>query len=123
VEVNLRVLKSNDNRRDRTPGRQALETNTFPTATFSLTAPIALESEPVEGVPIAVPAIGDLTLYGVTRQVSIELAGQLVGDQVVVVGSTEILFADYDIDPPSAQIVLSVEDHGIMEFQLFLERA
>ena len=122
VEVNLAALKSNDDRRDRTLGRQALESNTFPTATFSLTAPIVLDTEPVEGVPIAVTAVGDLTLHGVTRQVSIELEGQLVGDQVVVVGSTEILFSDYDIDPPSAQIVLSVANNGIMELQLFLER-
>ena len=123
MEANLAALKSDDDRRDRTLGRQALHTNTFPTATFSLTAPIVLETEPVEGVPIAVTAIGDLTLHGVTQQVSIELEGQLVGGQVVVVGSTEILFSDYEIDPPSAQIVLSVADHGIMEFQLVLERA
>jgi polyisoprenoid-binding protein YceI len=123
VEANLAALRSDDTRRDRTLGRQALQTNTFPTATFSLTAPILLETEPVEGVPIAVMAIGDLTLHGVTRQVSIELEGQLVENQVVVVGSTEILFSDYDIDAPSAQIVLSVADNGIMEFQLSLERA
>ena len=37
-------------------------------------------------------------------------------------GSIEIVFADYDMDPPSAFIVLEVDDHGIMEFQLVFER-
>ena len=122
VEANLAALRSYDNRRDRTLGRQALETNAFPTATFSLTEPVVLDVEPVEGVPIVVTAVGDLTLHGVTRRVTVDLEGQLVANRVVVVGSTPILFSDYDIDPPSAVIVLAVEDNGVMEFQLVLER-
>lgn len=82
-----------------------------------------MEAEPVEGVPLAVAAVGDLTLHGVTRQVTVELEGQLVGNRVVVVGSTPIVFSDYEIDSPSAVIVLAVEDHGVMEFQLVFERA
>lgn len=123
VEANLAALTSDDDRRDRALGQQALETNTFPTGTFSLTEPITLETEPVDGVPIAATAVGDLTLHGVTRSVSIALEGQLVGDQVVVIGSTEVVFADFDIDPPSAIVVVSVADVGTMEFQLVLERA
>lgn len=122
VEANLASLSSDDDRRDRALSRQALETNDFPTATFSLTESIALDGEPAEGVPIAATAVGDLTLHGVTRSVVVNLEGQLVGDQVVVIGSTEIVFADFDIDPPSAIILVSVVDLGTMEFQLVLEQ-
>jgi polyisoprenoid-binding protein YceI len=122
VEANLQALRSDDDRRDRTLGRQALETNAFPTAAFSLSEPITLAVEPVEGVPIAAVAVGELTLHGVTREVSVALEGQLVGDQVVVVGSAPVVFADYDIDPPSAVIVVSVADNGVFEFQFVLER-
>lgn len=122
VEANLQALQSDDDRRDRTLGRQALETNTFPTATFSLSEPITLEAEPVEGVPIATVAVGELTLHGVTREVSVALEGQLVNGRVVVVGSAPIVFADYEIDPPSAVIVVSVADNGVFEFQFVLER-
>jgi hypothetical protein len=38
-------------------------------------------------------------------------------------GSIEIVFADYQIDPPSSFAVLSVDDHGVMELQLFLGRS
>ena len=41
---------------------------------------------------------------------------------VTVAGSIEILFADYDIDQPTSFLVLSIEDHGIMEFQLHFRR-
>ena len=72
---------------------------------------------------LSVTATGDLTLHGVTREVQIPMEGQLVGDRVAVVGSLEIVFADYDMDTPSAFIVLAIDDHGIMEFQLVFERS
>jgi hypothetical protein len=34
-----------------------------------------------------------------------------------------VLFADYGIEKPRAQIVVDVEDHGVMEFQLHFTRA
>ena len=122
IEVDLTALTSDDSRRDGALRRQALETNTYPTTTFTLTEPIPIDAVPAEGVALSVTATGDLTLHGVTREVQIPMEGQLVGDRVAVVGSLEIIFADYDMDPPSAFIVLEVDDHGIMEFQLVFER-
>ena len=58
-----------------------------------------------------------------TKSVSIPLQGQLVDDQVVVVGSTAIVFADYQIAQPTAASVLSVDDHGVLELQLVFNRA
>lgn len=122
IEVDLTALTSDDSRRDGALRRQALETNTYPTTTFTLTEPIPIDAVPAEGVALSVTATGDLTLHGVTREVQIPMEGQLVGDRVAVVGSLEIIFADYDMDTPSAFIVLAIDDHGIMEFQLVFER-
>ncbi len=123
IEVDLTALTSDDSRRDGALRRQALETNTYPTTTFTLTEPIPIDAVPAEGVALSVTATGDLTLHGVTREVRIPMEGQLVGDRVAVVGSLEIVFADYDMDTPSAFIVLAIDDHGIMEFQLVFERS
>ena len=49
-------------------------------------------------------------------------AGQLVGDRIVVVGSSGVTFADYEVTAPTSRVVVSVEDHGIMEFQLIFTR-
>ena len=49
------------------------------------------------------------------------MQGQLTDGFVVIVGSLEIQFADYDIDEPNSGLVLSVEDHGVVEFQLVFE--
>ncbi len=123
IEADLTRLASDDSRRDRALGSQGLEINDYPTASFSLTQPIALDAVPAEGDTIAIEAVGELTLHGVTNEVTIPLEGQRTGGFVVVVGSIEIVFADYGMETPSAFIVVSIEDFGLMELQLVFEPA
>ena len=123
IEVDLSQLTSDDSRRDGAIRRQALETEAFPNASFVLTAPVDLGSAPDAGASFTAEATGDLTIHGVTQSVTVPINGQLVGDTVVVVGLIEIQFADYAIEKPTAGIVLSVNDLGEMEFQLFLTRS
>jgi polyisoprenoid-binding protein YceI len=122
VTVNMTTLRSDDDRRDGRLREQAIETGRFPEATFTLTSPIDLGSAPAEGVTITAMATGDLTLHGVTKTVDVPVEARLTGDVVSVTGSIEVAFADYDIDQPTSFIVLSIEDHGIMEFQLHFRR-
>ena len=53
---------------------------------------------------------------------TIPLQAQRKGDVIAVVGSLDIPFADYSISKPSAAAVLSVDDHGVFEIQLFMTR-
>jgi hypothetical protein len=65
-----------------------------------------------------VVATGELTLNGATNTVEIPLQAQLADGAILVTGSPEILFADYGVTAPSAPVVVSVENHGILEFQI-----
>ena len=123
VEADLSTLASDDDRRDQQLQRQALETGAFPTATFVLTEPISLDSVPAEGQTIAVDATGELTVHGVTQTVTIPLQGAFVDGRVVVVGSTVLQLADYDIDAPESMAVLSVDDEATLELQLVFAQA
>ena len=118
ITADLTQLQSDESNRDRQLQRQGLETGTFPTATFKLTQPIALDSVPAEGEIIEVTATGDLTLHGVTKPVQIPLQARLESGVITVAGSLPIQFADYSIQQPQGMIVLSVEDHGILELQV-----
>ncbi len=118
ISADLTDLKSDNRYRDRALGRQALETNQFPMAVFKLLEPIEVDLFE-DGIAIVRSATGELTLHGVTKTITLELAGELVDDTVVVVGVHSILFSDYGIDTPSSRSVVSVEDNGLMEFQLF----
>jgi polyisoprenoid-binding protein YceI len=123
ITADLTTLVSDDDRRDGQLRRQGLETEQFPTATFSLTQPIELPDGAAAGESVEVTAVGELTLHGQANAVEMPMQARLDGDVIVLTGSIDILFADYGMDPPSSFIVLSVDDHGVMELQLFLTRA
>lgn len=101
---------------------RALDSSQFPTLTFKLTQPIALGSAATSGVALKTNAIGELTLRGQTRLVSVAIQAKRVGQTIVVVGSTGIKLADFGIPKPFSPRVVSLEDHGTMEFQLLLTR-
>ena len=121
-DVDMTTLTTDDARRDSAIRTQAIETARFPKATFVLTQPIQLGSIPADGEQIEINATGSLTLHGVTKTVTIPLQAQRKGEVIAVVGSLEIPFSDYGISQPRAAAVLSVDDKGTMEVQLFFTR-
>ena len=122
IEVDLTTITTNNSRRN-SKVQEALETDQFPTATFSLTDPIELGAGAAEGEKVSVTGTGDLTIHGVTRSVEVPLEAQLVDDTVVLVGSTELTFSDFGVEVPSAPVVVSVSDTGTLELQLLLTRS
>ncbi len=126
VTADLTGLASDVDRRDESLTSRGLETDTFPEANFTLTEPIELGEVPATGEDISVTAVGDLTLHGVTQSVEVAIDARWSvdesGEEIEVVGSTAIVMADYDIDPPSVGGIVDVDDNGTMEFQLFFTR-
>jgi polyisoprenoid-binding protein YceI len=117
VSADLTQLQSDESRRDDTIRHSGLESDTYPDATFELAEPIAFATLPEEGEVVDAQAVGNLTLHGVTRQVTLPLQARWNDGRIDVVGSLDIAFADYDITPPSIGPA-TVEDHGTIEVQL-----
>ena len=122
IQVDLTTLRTDDSRRDGAIQR-ALRTSQHPTATFSLTEELSIDGAAEAGTAVTLSAAGDLTVNGITQPVVVVIEAQLVGSVIAVVGSVEIIFADFDVTVPQVPIVLSAEDHGIMEFQLLFRRS
>lgn len=120
--VDMTTLKSDEDNRDRKFQGEIMETSTFPTATFTITQPIELGTVPADGAEITASATGDLTLHGVTKSVTLEVKAQRNGAIIDVLGSTNVLFADYDIDNPSNGAV-TTQDNGTIEFLLTFTKA
>lgn len=121
ITVDMSTITTDRSLRDNRT-RQALGTDQYPNAVFVLTEPVALPDGSADGAAFSLDAAGDLTVKGVTNPAVFALEAQLVDDVIVVVGSTEVIFDDYGVQAPSAPIVVSVEDHGIIEFQLLFTR-
>lgn len=121
VVVDMASLRSDSGGRDGRV-RSTLEVDQFPTATFELTTPIAFSDIPAEDELLTIQASGDFTAHGVTNPVTVDLEARLVGEVIIVIGSFEISFDDYNVTPPSAATVLSVEDVATIEWQLNLTK-
>ena len=121
ITVDLTTIRSNDRRRE-TPIRNAVGARDFPTAMFVLTEPVPVDVEALEaGSTILVDAVGDLTVKGTTNLVVLSLEATIAEPGVgLIIGSTEIFWEDFGVTPPRAPIVVSVEEHGILEFQLIV---
>jgi polyisoprenoid-binding protein YceI len=123
VDANLLNLKSDRDMRDNRIKTLGLESEKFPQSKFVLSEPIDFKSVPDVGETVRATAKGDFTLHGVTRPVSIPLEGRWDGRDIQVVGSLDVRFADYQIDPPTIGGFVSVKDQGVMEFQIFFRKA
>lgn len=119
--VDMGSLQTNNNMRD-SRVRQALDVSKFPEATLSLREPIELPADAATGGKVKVTAKASLTLHGVTKDVDIAVEAQYADGRIVIIGSTEIVFSDFEVEVPSSPVVLSVQDHGIMEFQALMQR-
>ncbi|MEU0314177.1 YceI family protein [Nocardioides sp. NPDC006273] len=115
IEVKVATIATDSDRRDDYFRDNAIQAEQFPTATFALTEPAVIE----DGAT-AVELVGDLTVRGETRPVTVdaEVGGDGAG-ALQVVGSVPVTFADFGIEAPSLGFV-SVEDTGSVEFSLEL---
>jgi polyisoprenoid-binding protein YceI len=115
LSVDMASVTSDQSRRDGQFRGRIMDVETFPTATFKLTSPIALPSVPNDGTIVNVNATGQLTLHGTTKTVTVPIKAQRSGTTISVNGSIPIVFADYGIDNPSGGPA-SVGDEGELEF-------
>jgi polyisoprenoid-binding protein YceI len=119
IEVDMTTLTSDSGQRDGQLRGRGLESDQFPTATFSLTEPITLPDGAGENGPVSLQATGDLTIHGVTREVSVELEAEVTDGAAAVVGQAPVKLTDFEIEAPTGFRVLSINDDATFEFQLF----
>lgn len=102
-----------------------LQTNDFPDASFALTQPIDLGAEPTEGFSTTVDATGDLTLHGVTQEVTLSVDARVEGDtlRIATTDPAPVVLADYDIEVRSPPFIANISDEGSFEFLLIFEKA
>ena len=119
--VDVASMKSDDGRRDGQFRGRIMETQTFPTASFTLTSPIDLGVTATEGATLDTTISGELTMHGVTNPVSFEIAAKIEGNRLGVIGTIPITFIDYDIVDPSITGI-TVKPEGVIEFVLVFSR-
>ena len=118
----MTTFESDESRRDGQFEGRIMEVDRVPDRRPSCSpTPIELGAVPADGRRSPSTATGDLTLHGVTREVTIDLVARLDGSTFAVDGTSTVTFSDYDIDDPSGGPA-SVGDDGELEVLLVFSR-
>jgi polyisoprenoid-binding protein YceI len=119
LTLDLRTFKSDQERRDGYLQRNTLETETFPLAEF---VPRRAEGLP-HPFPTEPPAqagfrlIGDMTLHGVTSELSWNVIATFVEGRVSGVATTSFPFSTFKLEKPTLARLLSVDDTINLELE------
>lgn len=122
LTADMTSVSSDESRRDGQFRGRIMDTSQFPTSTFELAQPVSLSSIPSDSSTVRVSAVGDLTLRGTTKRVTIPLEARRNGARIEVSGSLPIVFAEWGIPNPSFGPART-EDHGELELLVVFERA
>ena len=117
LTVDTTSITSDKSQRDNRLRTEGLQTDRYPTATFTLTKPVEVPAAALTGTPSDVTLTGDLTLHGVTKSVQIPAKAQLVDGTVSVLGSLTFPLSDYAMVAPNiGGFIVSIADQGTLEF-------
>jgi polyisoprenoid-binding protein YceI len=117
ITVDTTSITSDESRRDNRLRSEGLETDTYPTATFTLTQPVEVPAAALAGTPSDLTLVGDLELHGVKKSVSIPAQAQLVDGTIQVAGSLSFPLSDFGITAPNiGGFIVSIADEGTLEF-------
>ncbi|WP_233551027.1 YceI family protein [Amnibacterium setariae] len=122
IVVDLRKVATSEPARDAYFRSTAIDTDRHPTATFTLTGPIAAPAGTRIGAVTEVVARGTLELHGTKREVSAPLQAVVGAESSKIAGSIPIRFSDYGVTAPDLAFV-QVEKTGRIEFQVELTPA
>lgn len=122
VDVDVTQLQSDEDRRDSRIRTQGLETNRFPTATFVSTADTPLPADVASGKTFTADVHGNLTVHGVTKEVTIPVQARLDSTGAQVVGSSTFPMSTFSIDPPNVGGFVTVQPTATIEFKIVLRQ-
>ena len=119
VTVDISLLRSDSNQRDNAIRRQWLESSTYPLATFTATEIQGLAGTPSQGQTVTFKLVGDMTVRETTLPVTWDVTATLDGETLKGTATTEILMADFGVEPPSNPFI-SVTDGVVLTLNYVL---
>jgi polyisoprenoid-binding protein YceI len=122
VTVDLRPLKSDQERRDRYVQNRVLETATHPTVVFVPKAAKGLPAKLPASGSVSFELTGDLTVKGISAPVTWKVTMTAAGKTVTGRAVTELTFAQFGMTKPRVAAVVSVEDTITLEYDFRLTR-
>jgi autotransporter translocation and assembly factor TamB len=93
-----------------------LESNRYPTATFTLSAPLTLPSSALSGRVARLSATESFDIHGTSRSATVPLELRLAGSTLQAAGSLSFPWSDFNMTAPSIGGFVTVTEKATMEF-------
>ena len=113
--VNVKSLKSDESKRDNYIRNNALESNKFPEAIFEINIMEGLNGPLPTSGEINLRLIGDMTIHGVTKEITWTLLANIENEDIKGIAKTSIDFDTFDIKKPSLPFILTLDDTLLLE--------
>ncbi len=110
IDIDLRTLQTDETRRDNYLRTNSLESDTYPLATFVLTGVENWTGSLADGDTVTFDMVGNLTVHGVTREVTWASTATLTDDVLAGTATVEVEMGDFEIEKPSVGFVLSLDE-------------
>ncbi len=108
VKVDLSTLQTDSQMRDNYVRQHALETATYPDATFVSISTQGLPTSYNDGQSVHFQLTGNLTMHGKTNKEVFDVQGEVIGKTVTGTATSTIYMTDFGIQPPNlANIAIS----------------
>lgn len=115
ITVDLKTITSDQSMRDGYVRNNTLEVEKFPTLTFVPRRLVGLQLPPASQAGFQL--IGDMTLHGVTKEVTWNVVSTFGNDAVAGRATTSFAFETFDLKKPSLARLLSVDDKIELEIE------
>ena len=114
ITVDMSSLQTNEPMRARFVRRNALETDSYPTATFVSTCARGLPATYSDGQMVNFQLVGNLTLHGKTNQEVFAVQGTVTGQMVTGTATSTIYMTDFGVQPPNLVNIAVAENKVII---------
>jgi polyisoprenoid-binding protein YceI len=101
ITVDLRTLQTDSSRRDNYVRQNALQTDTYPNATFVSVSTQSLPASYTDGQTVHFQLTGNLTMHGKTNKEVFDVQGKVVGKTITGTATSTIYMTDFGIQPPN----------------------
>jgi hypothetical protein len=121
--VAVNTLTSDRSMRDQRIHTIGLQSDQYPTATFTLSTPVTLPASATAGHIAHVSATGVFTIHGTAKRETVPLQMSVSSSAIEAVGSLTFPWREFNMTAPSVGGFVNVTDKATMEFDLHLARA
>jgi polyisoprenoid-binding protein YceI len=122
ITVNMATVVSDQSERNDQFDNRIMDVWQYPTATLTLTSPIALGTVPAVGATATYQATGTLDMHGATKPVTFTLKAERSANGMYALADIPLQFATWDIANPSVGGFVTTANSGTLEALVFLTK-